>query len=237
MAFNRGQKPQSDRREFIFHSELQESSPIDITMDAAWREAPAKLQKCQFGLVDITIKGGDKRTYWCENEECAEFFRDDMVGQTLRLVCAGKKDDATIVEMQTGTQVANRQAAAPAQRTRAAAPAAAPPQAKTAAKWQPLGATVGMAVNNACQSLTHQGKPLNPTEVWEIASDLLAVSRRLEAGNLAPTWSERHPEPEAKQEEPAPAADNPDPVLCDKCQAVVAEDGSCPTPGCDDPNF
>lgn len=59
--------------------------------------------------------------------------------------------------------------------------------------WQPLGATVGMAINNACANLTARSCVLSPNDVWEMASDLIRVSRRLEQGTLAPQWSERVP--------------------------------------------
>lgn len=48
-----------------------------------------------------------------------------------------------------------------------------------------------MAINNACANLTAQGSLLEPEAVWEIASDLLRVSWRLEHGHLAPPRSER----------------------------------------------
>lgn len=57
--------------------------------------------------------------------------------------------------------------------------------------WQPLGITVGMAINNVCASLTALGKPLEPKTVWEMASDILRVTKSLESGTLAAPWSER----------------------------------------------
>jgi hypothetical protein len=51
-------------------------------------------------------------------------------------------------------------------------------------KWQ--AATVGMAMNCACASLTAQGEWLDPEKVTQIASDLLRVAAWLEAGNLLP---------------------------------------------------
>lgn len=48
-----------------------------------------------------------------------------------------------------------------------------------------------MAVNNACASLTAQGRQLEPTEVWNIASDILRICSRLEHGQVAPPYSER----------------------------------------------
>jgi hypothetical protein len=84
---------------------------------------------------------------------------------------------------------------------------AVPPQSKT---FVPLGATVGMAINNACASLTARGIALNPTLIVETASDILRASRWLEAGNLAPKWSERYP---AKSSPQVPTA--PEPVPAD----------------------
>lgn len=48
------------------------------------------------------------------------------------------------------------------------------------------GATVGMAINQACQNLTHLGNDLTEDDVWRLASRLIRVAQKLEAGNLAP---------------------------------------------------
>lgn len=79
----------------------------------------------------------------------------------------------------------------------------APPAARPAtAKWQPLGQTVGMAINNACANLTARNVVLNPTDVWEMASDILRVAERLEKGIMAPLWSERHKQTTVDEIEP-----------------------------------
>jgi hypothetical protein len=79
-----------------------------------------------------------------------------------------------------------------------------------------MGATVGMAINNACASLTAQGIELKPFLIMEIASDILRASHWLEVGNLSPKWSERHkpaaspaPPPQLPPEPAEPVDDIP----------------------------
>lgn len=62
------------------------------------------------------------------------------------------------------------------------------------------GMKVGMAINNACQSLTAAGQPLTKKAIWEIASKIVRVSDYLEAGNLDPAT--KPSDPKDKKEEP-----------------------------------
>ena len=64
------------------------------------------------------------------------------------------------------------------------------------------GQTIGMAINNACNSLTAQGQPLTKENVWKLASMIVGVSQAMEAGKIhevpkpAPTASTvPHPAP------------------------------------------
>lgn len=47
------------------------------------------------------------------------------------------------------------------------------------------GATVGMAINQACANLTHQGLELEPDAIHRIASGIVRVALRMERGELA----------------------------------------------------
>lgn len=46
------------------------------------------------------------------------------------------------------------------------------------------GASVGMAINQACTYLIHHGEELNPKEVFRIASGLVKVAQHMEDGHL-----------------------------------------------------
>ncbi len=48
------------------------------------------------------------------------------------------------------------------------------------------GATIGMAINQACANLTHMGMALDPDKVWKIASGLVRVAQKMDQGDLAP---------------------------------------------------
>jgi hypothetical protein len=101
-------------------------------------------------------------------------------------------------------------------------PAQRTPTAKPDAKWIPMGPTVGMAINNACANLTARGLELEPAAVYNVASDLLRVSQRLEGGKLAAPYSERKPSA------PKPAVNDP----CPACGQEQAE-GVCINDHCE----
>jgi hypothetical protein len=79
----------------------------------------------------------------------------------------------------------------------AAAPT--PPPATPAPAPKPhapvYGATVGMAINNACEILSSIGTdPFSPEfykQLHQVASDIARVAQMIEAGNLAPTAKQR----------------------------------------------
>lgn len=47
-----------------------------------------------------------------------------------------------------------------------------------------FGATVGMAINQACSYLIAKEDNLDPQRVWIIASDIIRIAKRLESGDL-----------------------------------------------------
>lgn len=55
------------------------------------------------------------------------------------------------------------------------------------------GVTIGMAINNSCQSLTAMGEPLTKKRIWELASMVVRVSQHMEKGNLSPLAVDNQP--------------------------------------------
>jgi hypothetical protein len=206
----------------LFHSELATLGPVRVTVKEERRASKySKPNAPKPDYVTLLLNGAE-RFYTVENEGCATFF-DGTKGTTFTLNASGSRESALLEYL--GEQVLdsaglaktqpppNRAAASrpPATKTPAAQqrppatqqrpPGAAP---KGALPHQPMGATVGMAVNNACHSLTAQGLQLEPKRIFEIASDILRVSYNLERGKLAPRLAEREaaakPQPPAKPE-------------------------------------
>jgi hypothetical protein len=60
----------------------------------------------------------------------------------------------------------------------------APNAVKTQRTASIHGATVGMAINQACANLTARGEDLDPKKVYVIASALVKVAQHMESGNL-----------------------------------------------------
>lgn len=95
-------------------------------------------------------------------------------------------------------------------------PKTPPAQKPDPEKYIPMGQTIGMAINNACNNLTHRNLPLDPKDLASIASDILRVSKWLEDGNLTPKGIAPPPEPTG--------------VRCIRCQEIVStvdDTGEC----------
>jgi len=56
---------------------------------------------------------------------------------------------------------------------------------------RPEGVTVGMSINNACNLAASRGEADNMHTVYQIASDLIRLSAKLQAGELAPESTEK----------------------------------------------
>lgn len=67
------------------------------------------------------------------------------------------------------------------------------------------GATVGMAVNQACEFARVGGKGFDKQFIYETASALLRLSAKLEAGHLAPLAGQPAPAPQPAPPPPQPA--------------------------------
>lgn len=195
------QKP----KKTLYHSELVQLGPVEV-------EIKSDVMQSQYrGHNDYVIMSldGYDRNYECENDLCVKAL-DRLKGQVVIIEATGSRDDAEIIvseptggggrrderqpdrrddrrneprrEERNDRRQERREEAPPARQERQ--PANKP--AATVKKWVPMGQTVGMAINNACQSLTAQGLTLEPKRITEIASDILRVAKWLEAGNLIP---------------------------------------------------
>ncbi len=174
----------SEIKKSLYHSEMSQMGPIKVTVmsDVLHSKHAGKPD-----YVTLKIDNFD-RYYNVENESCAAFFAGRK-GQTISIVAEGSREEAsiTLVGQPIGAPQPDR---APARQQAAERPAARPDTQQNRNRT-PMGPTVGMAINNACANITAQGRPLDPAEVFEIASDLLRLSYHLEEGNLAPKFTER----------------------------------------------
>lgn len=200
----------------LYHGALRKLGAVKVTVksDVLESKYPGKPP-----YVTLEI-GGEDFNYNTENDNCAAFF-EGTKGRTFTIVADGggkdKGDTATITYVgegvneggtspQTPPKAPQRAAAAPPAR-RGPAPhntaAAAPANRQTPANRPPaappgkpglhpqLGQRVGMALNKAVDSLIHEGRPWDPKEIMDRASDLLRISESLESGHLSPKFSER----------------------------------------------
>lgn len=168
----------------LFHSELSKLGPIQVTVKTDVLQS--KFQgKPNYVVLECD---GVERNYSCENAACEAALRG-LRGRTVTVEATGSRDDAAIIVH--GNQPAAQPAPAAQTQQAPARPAATAPAPAAKGPRIPMGATVGMAVNNACNSLTAQGEPLEPHAIFNIASDILRVCYNLEDGKLAPTFAER----------------------------------------------
>lgn len=163
---------------------------IEVASDVLESKYPGKPP-----YVGLKIDGEDYN-YTTENDECAAFF-DGLKGQTLTVVASGGgrgKEDTARVELAGDAPTPKAKATPAAKSTQPAAksPAAAKPAAK--APHPQLGVRVGMCIQKAVDYCIGEGIPYCTTEIYNRASDLIRISEHLEAGKLAPTYKERHPE-------------------------------------------
>ena len=186
-------------------------------------DQPAIPEEWKGKVVHIFCKEGDKGLSGVYRDE-----NDNYKGKSSVVVKVTHTGTITLADGQASqpTQDAPR-AAEPATRPNTPPPAQTPRSAPPANGTNhskgpvPMGATVGMAINNACASLTAQGIELKPFLIMEIASDILRASHWLEAGNLSPKWSERHkPAGNPPAASPPPAAAPPPPPAPEPAEPV-----------------
>ncbi len=190
----------------LYHSELAKAGPVKITIKTKVLQSKYSTPAAPKPPYVSIILNGEERNYNCENDSIAAWFDQRKTGETISVCAEGQREEATITlvgqaigepQEQPRQPAAPRPAPAPsAPRPPASAPVAPPAESKQNRARTPMGPTVGMAINNACASITAQGRVLNPQEVYEIASDLLRISYHLEDGHLAPKHKDgQHPQP------------------------------------------
>jgi len=208
--------PEAKQTKTLYHGELRQLGPVQVTVKKEWTESTKKKGTYYTTLV----VNGVERYYNPENQQCLEFWAG-KAGQTITVVAAGSREEATLVQMQTVAQVDQPTAPAPApsaaprppqavpaaapsprpgvsnaptaQPPRASAPSSAPVPSRPTGDSHQNGQRVGMAINQAVQFLCHSGEGWDPKLIYERASDLVRLAQQLEAGHLAPKFSERHP--------------------------------------------
>jgi len=209
----------------IYHSELVKLGAINVRIKSD--VTPSKFKdKSPYCTLEVN---GEERNYTIESQACADVLHANK-GRLVMLEAAGSREEATIKVLAAGASQEQPPAApvrqpiqVPAAQASAPAPVAAP-HVQAQSRRTPMGQTLGMAINNACASLTAQGAELNPRRVFELASDILRLSYYLEEGHLAPTYEARlkadyalqHPDttpqaPAPKQLSQIPPAEPPEP--------------------------
>lgn len=188
----------------LYHSELVKLGPVEVTVksDILKSKYPGKPD-----YVSLTI-GGEDRNYSFDTPECMTPF-EGQKGQTFTIIAEGSGKDGTAVVTYVGEGGGTPQRkpaakpltrpparsqvpARPAQQSAPSRPQGAGNQPAHQPSYGPHGARVGAAVNKAVDILIAQGQEWNPTVAWEIASDIMRISDRLEQNKLARPFSERH---------------------------------------------
>jgi hypothetical protein len=193
----------------LYHSALVKLGPVEVTVksDILHSKFPGKPD-----YVVLEIDGEDFN-YSFDTPECAAPF-EGQKGASFTVVAegSGKDGTATVTYVGEGGGTPQRKPAArpPARPAARNQPPARPP-VQNAANRPPSpgnqpprppqppvsnGARVGAAINKAVDYTIAVGSEWNPTLVWEIASDIMRISERLEQNKLARPHSERS-KPEA----------------------------------------
>lgn len=188
---------------------------------------------------------GVKHTYIAENEECADTLAQ-YKGQsvTVRAIGRGNEGTAEIEILNTdGTTKQQRPASKPQQQKppqRGSTTCAKPPQQsaqKPDGKHVPVfGATVGMAINQAVGILKEFDYPLDyflgaefSRDTYTIASDIIRISERLEAGKLAePVKNRTAPAPTKPEPKRDPEPQKQEPQTDDQGRSLEQEESDIP---------
>lgn len=206
----------------LYHSQFRELGPTEVFVKSdVLKSKYSKPNAPKPDYIVLTINGEDFN-YSSENQKCADFFKGHK-GRTFTIQAEGggkdKEDTAEIIYLgEPGTTVGQQpkptstpktapspRAPAPPPRQNAPPPPQTPPRPATAGGAKPAagpghGQRVGMAINQACQYLMHEGQPWDPKLIFERASDLIRVSGYLEDGHLAPAFAERQKNPVNRQQ-------------------------------------
>jgi len=180
----------------MFHSELVQLGAVKVLVKTDVMHSKFK------GKLDYVVLEceGVERNLNLENAACAEAM-NGLKGKIVVLEAKGRANDAEIMIAGATTTAEEREAAAEAtQQRKPAVPAptntAAPSKPSPKPGHEPVyGATVGMAVKEACTVASGIG--IDPTKpeyfkfVYEFASDIVRVSLMIEKGELAPSAKTR----------------------------------------------
>ena len=174
---------------------------------------------------NLTINGA-ARSYFVENEACGNALRGRK-NQTIFIMASGSRDDAQIqvdpnAPPASATPPPQNNPPPPAQHHQPPPQTHQQPPPGNATTQQPqkkseplpvFGQTVGMAIKESCEFLRAEKKPFDARFVYEISSDIIRISRALEAGKLAPKPNEHgvREYPEKTKQEPATPPPPPPP--------------------------
>lgn len=140
----------------MYHGELRQLGPVQVTVKTPWTESTKK----KGTYYTTLIVNGAERYYNPENQACLEFWAGKQ-GQTITIVADGSREEATIVQMQTGAQVSQPAAPAAAPHPQPSAPVAPRPAVQPPAAAHPSApAPQGGAPRPAMAS--HQPGPARP---------------------------------------------------------------------------
>jgi hypothetical protein len=116
---------------------------------------------------EVIISGGPKSIMKVELDK----FKDRNVNKlSVSRTCTFQFLE--VHRAQTGTP-------APAPTTRAEGPS-------TPAPILVNGAKIGMAINNAVSFMTSAGEPFSSDRLWQVASEIVLISNKMEMGEIAP---------------------------------------------------
>lgn len=204
----------------VYHSALVHEGPVEVTITSD--VIKSKFQKNgqdQF-YVEFT-QGKSSHQYICENDMCVDAL-DGKKGKRVELEATGSREDAEIrvTVLGSGTTGGNGSRSERSERNERGYQQPQGRQGSSEGRRQQngqerepvFGATVGMAINQACDMIREAEPDYPITMEWllspdfsqnvhTIASDLIRVSRMLEKGILAPSAKERAAEIERQQEE------------------------------------
>lgn len=240
-----------ERRPFIFHKTLVESSPTRITVDGPPRKVAA-LKKARFGLVDITVhsksEGDTEMSYWCENAECRDFFNGKR-GQTFTITAEGNKEEAVIIYV---GESGNRQADPPQQQQRGGRQQQRPPANGKPPVDRVFQAKVFMARRVSLMKITLRatlklvedakagGHEMTPEMVQAVNSSLFITADRAGIGDALPLNIDfktlevvRKEEPKAKGKKKEEKKPEPEKPKCPVCGTELSEDQSCSNQECE----
>lgn len=201
----------ADLKKTLYHNELVKMGEVDAFVDSDPIESTYKR-----GTYFVALKIDNRdRTYTPALRECAEAFRG-FKNKNVKIRATGSDYDGATdanIEILGGTTTRQSQ---PQQSNQRQNNQQRTQQPADTTKMPVHGQTVGMAVGRACDFLMSQGKELTSKNIFPIASEIIRISKYLEAGNLAPKASaSAAKDTPPKPAEPPPQQRSPEPPQSD----------------------